>query len=514
MSRARDVVVIGGGTNGLACAGLLAKAGRDVLVLERREILGGLAAPEEFHPGYRSGGLLHDTTGLRSRVFERLDLARHGLRLRRDREPLVGLGDDRRALRLHGDAAGEARSIAEFSPRDAESLVRFRALLSRIRPVMLAFLDEPAADLTEIEAAGIWWLVRRALKVRGLGRAGMMDLMRLPPMSLSDFLGEWFESDRLKAALAMPALSGGWMGPRSPGGGACLLRHEALAGHGVEGGPPALVAALEAAARAHGAEIRTGAEVSRLVVSGGSIAGVEIKGGETIAARAVAASCDPKQLFQRLLPAASLTDRLGRRIAAFRQRGTTAHVLLALKGPPRFAAHPDSPVERAVVADNLDRVEQAFDAVKYRTVPAEPVLEVHVPTVSSPDLAPEGGAVVSVLAHFVPQHPDPRWDDERRARLGDRVVEILERHAPGISASILSGHIHDPVEIEKRHGITGGHIHHGEQALDQLLIRPAPECAGHRTPISGLWLCGSGSHPGGGITCGPGALAAAAIAGR
>lgn len=511
MSAGRDVVVIGAGHNGLACAALLAQAGRKVLVLERRDRVGGIAASEEFHPGYRSAGLFAEANRVRPAVIGKLGLERHGLALRAARPGVLALDGDGRGLYLDADPARAAAAIAARSARDAEAYPRFRAALAGFDSVLQAFLDEPALDLVHLETNAPLDLVRRAWRVRRLGRRGMLDFLRLPAMPIADLLSEWFETDLLKAALALPAISGTWLGPRSPGSAANFLLWEAAAGPGVQGGGPALVAALEKAARAAGVEIRTGAAVERLMVEDGRVRGVGLEGGEAIAADAVAASCDPKQLFLRLVPPGAIPYRLERRIQGFRTRGTTAQVLLALGAPPRFAAHPDGAVELARTGSRLDDLERAFDAVKYRRVSDTPILEIHVPTVASPDLAPAGGAVVSVLVHFAPHDLAGGWDAAARERLGDRVVALLEAHAPGLARDVAGRLVLSPADLGERYALPQGHPHHGEHALDQWLVRPSPECARHRTPVAGLYLCGSGVHPGGGLTCAPGALGAEAL---
>ena len=510
MSR-HDVIVIGAGHNGLATAGLLARRGRKVLVLERRDIVGGLAAGEEFHPGHRSAGLLHDTTGVRAEVVSELELEKHGLKWRPHRPDVLALGDGGESLLVHGDTTKAAAEIGRLSKRDAERYVAYHAFIDRVRPVLGQFLNEPPLDLVNIETISIRDGLRRALKLRGLGRRDMMELLRLPPMCVGDWLDEWFETDLLKTALALPAVAGTFMGPRSPTSNMNLLLWEAAAGPGVVGGGPALISALEAAARAQGVEIRTGAAVERIVVDSGTAQGVIVTGGEEIQAGAVAASCDPKHALLGLLPPGVLPYRATERIRGFRMRGTTAQLLLALDTVPRFAARPNEKIEFARTGSNLLAIERAFDAVKYRTIAEEPILEIAVPSVGAPDLAPQGHAVLSVLVHFAPYDLEPEWNDAERERLGDRVIEILERHLPGVSSNVVSGVVLGPRDIEERYGVTGGHIHHGEHGLDQLLIRPSPECLHYATPIKGLYLCGSGTHPGGGLTCAPARLAASGV---
>jgi len=510
MSATYDIIVVGGGHNGLTAAGLLAKAGRKVLVLEQRPFVGGLAAEEEFHPGYRSAGLLHDTSAVRGKVVQSLGLERHGLRMRTAAPAVMALGEES-SLVLSGDAAECAVSIGKISEADAEAFSRYRSFLDRIRPAVQPLMDDHPLDLVGEPMAEPWSLLKRALGVRRLGRSDMMELLRLPTMCMGDWLNEWFESDLLKAALALPALAGTFLGPRSPGSNANLLLRECAAGAGVEGDGPALVDALAAAAAANGVEVRTQAAVKSIDVQGGTVQGVTLEDGEELRAKTVASSCDPRSTFQRLLSRGSASPRLARHMRGFRARGTTAQILWALDAPPRFAAAGEGAVEFARITPGLMAIERAFDAVKYRRFSEEPALELHVPTVARPERSPQGHAVLSTLVHFAPYDLEPAWDDDARGRLGEGVLAVLERQAPGFSSTVVARKVLSPVDLEQTYGTSGGHIHHGEQALDQILVRPIPDCVGYSTPISGLFLCGSGSHPGGGLTCAPGSLAAEAI---
>jgi phytoene dehydrogenase-like protein len=509
MSRSCDVVVIGAGHNGLTAAAILAKAGRNVVVVESREVVGGLAAVEEFHPGYRCAGVLHDAGGVWPSVVEKLELERHGLIRRRRRAQTLSLAPPE-GLLLGGDTHDTAEQIRRHSAHDAEAYISYRAFLDRVQAVGVSFLHEAPLDFVYPEHSGLWTLARRALQLRLLGASAMNELLRLPPMCVSDWLEEWFEGDALKAALALPAIAGTVLGPRSPGSNTNLLLSDAATAAGTPTDPVSLVASLEKAVLHHGGEIRVGTPVRRIETSSSGVTGVVLDSGEKIGATIVAASCDPKRTFLQMLAPGTVSTTLERRIRNFRTRGTTACVRYALSAPVKFAVRAQT-VEFAVTGRDLNHLERAHDAAKHRRLPEDPVLEVHLPTVATPGLSPDGGAVASVLVHFVPFDLESGWNDGQRRRLAETVTAILETHAPGFQTSVVGHELLAPPDLEQRYGISGGQIHHGEHALDQRLVRPVPECSRHATPIAGLFLCGAGAHPGGGLTCGPGALGAAAI---
>jgi phytoene dehydrogenase-like protein len=506
-SRTRyDAVVIGAGLNGLTAATALARAGRKIVVLEQRAAPGGLAAGEEFHPGYRSAGLLHDTSGLLSEAVEQLDLARHGLR-RADQLPSVYCPARGDGLLLHHDPGRAAASLNG----DAAHYAHYRALLSRLRPfARTLFADLPpdwlAEGLTDLRT-----LLSRGLAFRRLGKVDMMELLRIAPMSLNDWLAEQFDNPQLQAALALPALHGCFAGPWSPGTAGPLLRHETLAGGAVAGGPAAIVDALTAAARSEGVDLRTSKPVAKVVIENGRASGVACEDGVTIHARIVVSSCDPKQTLLRFVDVKEWPPEFAQHIRAYRTRSLTAKVNLALNRPLRFRARPDLDVEFARTAQSLLELERAFDAAKYGHFSDTPVLDIYVPTVSNPALAPPGHAVVSILVFGVPYDLHGGWTDARRKELGDAVVGRLSDCAKDLESSVVAREVLAPPDIESRYGTTGGHIYHGEHGLDQLLVRPAPQCARYATPIAGLYLCGSGTHPGGGLTCAPGLIAARTV---
>lgn len=506
MSERFDTIVIGGGVNGLTAAIRMARAGRRTLLCEAREHLGGLAASEEFHPGYRTCGVDHDDSRIRPWWVQKLQLERHGLQLRP--EPLPTFSPEPAGegpgLMLWRDADRAAPELGD----DASAYAEFRGFLDRVTPFLRRTIDQIPADLAGRKLSDLWQLARSGIALRLLGRADMMELFRIGPMCVADWLGEWFGSDRLRATLAAPAVFGGFTAPWSPGTNANLLLHETFAGAGARGGGPSLVAALEVAARDAGVEVRTGTPVAGIEVGEAETRGVRLEGGETIEAPLVTAACSAKRALLELVPVGRLSLRLEHGIQNFRTRGTTARIHLALTAYPSWASRPDETPIHVCIGDGIDALERAFDPIKYRAFGSDLALDVRIPTVESPDLAPAGHHVLSAAAHWVPERLEGGWTDASRQDLLQTVLRRLEVYAPGIRESVVGSEVLAPPDLESRYGLVGGQIHHGEHGLDQLVVRPTPECARYATPIPGLFLCGGGSYPGGGITGVPGFFAA------
>ncbi|PYQ66233.1 MAG: hypothetical protein DMF53_03890 [Acidobacteria bacterium] len=506
-----DAIVIGAGPNGLAAAARLAGAGRKVVVLERAAAPGGLSAKHELHPGYTVPGVLHDESLVPRAIAERLGLAKHGLAFRKAPSTYVAEANGPGIL-LAGDESG-ADAIGKRSQRDAQSYRQLRAFLGRITPLIRAVLTDTPPSLSPGSAGDFWQIARRGLSVLRLSRKDLLELARTAPMCVADFLNERFETPLLVEALAAPAVASTWSGPWSAGTTTNFLLRECAGGEALAGGPPALVAALLAAGRAAGVEVRTGAEVRRIRLDRSKVAGVTLASGETVDAPVVLSSADPKRTMLDLLAPGSLPLKIEEELHRVRSRGSAAKVHLALSGPLELTGS-DGRLDEAIRigGGHVDELERAYDAIKYRRFSERPHLEIRVPSVADPGLAPAGHHVVSILASFAPSNLEGGWTAEARERLGDAVIAVLERYAPDVRQRIVAREILTPADLETRFALTGGQLHHGELALDQLLVmRPSPSAARYRTAIPGLFLGGSGSHPGGGVRPTAGVLAAEAV---
>ncbi len=524
-----DVVVIGAGHNALVTAAYLGKAGLRTLVLERRERAGGAADTSELAKGVRVPTLAHTVGRLRPSVQRDLDLKRHGLTLVAPDVRVFAPSPDGSAITLWSDVGKTAGGLRTLSEQDVEAYPAFdRQVRSLGR-----FLDELGrATPPDIKSPGIGDAIaglRLGKSFKGLGRSGSRTVLRVLPMAIADLVAESFESDPLRAVLAWRGVRFGSVGPWSAGSAAMLLMDGAgndggAAGETVfaKGGPGGLVAALVAAARAQGVEIRTSAEVTAITTRDDRATGVVLAGGEEITARAVVSGADPKRTLIDLVDPVALGPSLGWRAGNIRTPGVVAKVNLALRGLPSIPAAGDdvTPLRgRIVVAPGIDAMERAFDATKYGRWSEQPILEATIPSLADPSLvesAKAGTHVMSVIAQYAPyalrgEGPAADWSTQRDA-FGDAVVAVLESVAPGIGKLVTARQVLTPVDLEQQFALTGGHPLHAEAGLDQFFVwRPMLGHARYRLALEGLYLCGSGAHPGGGITGGPGQNAAREI---
>jgi len=497
-----DIIVIGGGHNGLTAAALLAKKGRKVLLLENRNILGGIAAGEEFHPGFTTHGLIHDTSKLRPSVISELELKKHGLELIPNYEVAI-LNADGTGITISRDDAVTAKSIASFSENDATAYLEYREFIDTIKGFVQGLFNDTPPDFSSLNRKTLFSMAVKGFALKRLGNKIMLEFLRVAPMCTADFLNERFETDFLKAGLCAPAHYGSYTGPWSAGTCLNMLLNGCLSYAQVKGGPAAVINALSRAAQANGVEMRTDAEVAQIIMCDGRATGIRTTNGEEIEANYIAASCTPQTTFLNLIDPNEIEYGLEKSISNIRSRGTTAKVHLALSEPLKFKYESSGEISFARTAKSIDDTEKAFDCVKYAEFSKEPILDIYS---SSDNLK-----VVSLLVHFVPHNLKGGWNDDKKNELADVVVNSLEQYTDGLKESIQNVEVLTPVDLEERYGLYRGNIFHGEHAIDQLITRPSIELMTYSTPIEGLFLCGGGSHPGGGITGMPGLLGAKAI---
>jgi len=524
MASAYDVVVIGAGHNGLTTAAYLGRAGKKVLVLERRSIAGGAAVTEEFHPGFRVSTCAHLVGLLQPRIIKELELKRHGLEILRPEAAVFAPQPEGSHLLLWRDRAKTLEEIARHSPADAERYPRFAELMERLTGFLRPLLLSPPPIFPNGQGANLLALLEAGLRFRGLGRRTIHQALRWLPMSVADLVNEWFESEPLKALLAARGLIGSLLGPRSPGTTALLLYENLgepgwpLLSWGIpRGGMGSVSAALAESAKRYGAELRTGVEVARIEVKDEKAVGVVLASGETLRTSLVVSNADCRTTFERLVDPAALDPHFLAQIRNLRFRGVVAKVNLALGELPEFRSLPGKSAgahHQAVIqiGPSVDYLERAFDDAKYGRFSTRPFLEVVIPSVLDPSLAPQGKHVLSILAQFAPYHlREGSWNEKREA-LGDTVVATLAEYAPNLKNAILHRQVLTPADLESIYGLPEGNIYHGEQTLDQLFfMRPVPGWSRYRSPIRNLYLCGAGTHPGGGVSGAPGHNAARAI---
>ena len=512
-----DVIIIGGGHNGLVAAASLAKAGQSALLLEARDVLGGAAATEEFFPGFKYDTGAHDAALFQDEIVESLSLKAHGLSFRQSPALIFAPQPDGSALTLWRDLERSAAEIAAFSERDAGRYAGFAGQVDRRSEQLRRMLLLTPPDLFDRKLGELMTWGRLGLGVRRQGDREMMEFLRLLPMAASDYLDEWFESDALKGAIGAPSVAGSSQGPRAVGTALMFFYLHICGLQGsrfVVGGIGRLSEALAAAARAKGADIRTSSPVERILIEDGRAAGVVLEDGAQIGANVVASSADPRRTFLELVGPQQLDPEFVRKVRNIIFRGTSAKVNLALSGLPEFNGQ--SKAEQLGghirICPSLEYLERAYDHAKYGRISAEPYLDIVIPSLEDASMAPDGQHVMSITMQFAPYAlADGDWE-QRREELGDLVVETLAHYAPNVRDLVLHRQVNTPLDLETTYGLTEGSIYQGQMGMDQLLVmRPVPGWSRYRTPIEGLYLCGAGSHPGGGVTGAPGYNAAREI---
>jgi len=506
-----QVIIVGAGHNALVTAFYLARAGRKPLVLERRPVVGGCATSDEFAPGYKVTTLAHTLGPLRPEIVRDMQLERRGVRFVHPDPRLVALAPDGRALVFSADVARTAEAIRPFSAKDAARYPEFCAALARAGEFLSGLLDMTPPSIDAPSKSELWELLKTGRRFRALGKKESFALLRWGPMAVADLVAEWFETDLLQAAVAARAIHGTAMGPWSAGTGAVLLLAAAIdpvpGGSSITavGGPGAVTRAMADAAREAGAEIRTGADVRQILIKDGAVRGVVLDDGTEVPATTIVSSADPRRTFLGLIDPVELEPGFMTRIRNYRVPGTVAKVNFALRALPSFnglggdaaASLPG----RVHVGPGIDYLERAFDSSKYGEISPAPYLDIAFPSIHDPTMAPAGRHVMSVHMQYAPfKLRFGSWDALEGVVAGT-VLRTLENHAPGISSLVEHRQVITPLALEQDFGLTGGHIHHGELALDQLFtMRPTLGWADYTTPIDGLYLCGSGTHPGNGLT--------------
>src|SRR5688572_7336363 len=525
MANGFDVILIGGGHNGLVAAAYLARAGRRVLVLERRHVLGGAAVSEEIFPGFTYSVLSYVVSLLRPEIIRDLDLPRHGLQILPLESTVTPL-DNGDYLAGWSDADETRREIARHSPRDAEAASRFGHLMHHMAMAVKPILAMVPPDPASLGPSDLRGLLKLGTHFRSLGSERFHALYKLMTMSSADYLDEWFEFDPLKATKSASGIIGTFLGPRSPGSAYVLLHHYmgeidgAFRAWGFQkGGTGGISNAIASAAKGFGAEIRTDAAVERVLVKGDSVQGVALENGDELRAPLVVSGLDPRRTFMQLLDPRQLPTDLVDGVNRYKFRGSSGKVNLALSGIPKFTClqHDGALALRAArgafsISPSIEYLERAYDDAKYGSFSRQPYMDIVLGSMIDPGMAPPGKHVMSIFVQYAPYNVAGGWDDEKREAFGNAVIDTLACYAPDIRSLILHKQVLTPADIERITGLSEGNIFQGELALHQLFfLRPVPEWAKYRTPVRGFWQCGAGTHPGGGIMGASGRLAAQEI---
>jgi phytoene dehydrogenase-like protein len=481
--------------------------------------VGGSAITDEIHPGFHCSTLAHTVAPIFTSVVKELQLRRHGLELIEPEVRVLATSPDR-SICIYNDTARTVYELKGISAADAQSYPEFEKSFARIGKMLAPVLSQTPPSIDRPSAGELWNLGKLGRSWRSLNKKDAYRLLRWGPMAVADLVAEWFESEGLRAAIAARGIHGAFAGPWSAGTSAGLLWQSAMDGHAIapstfcKGGMGAFTEALANSARGAGVEIRTGTGVTSIGIDDSGVSQVSLDGGEEIRTRAVVSNADPRTTFLKLVDPTWLDPSFVSKARNYRAAGVSAKINLALSGLPAFSgidAH-DAATKlsgRIHVGPDIDYLERAFDAAKYGDYSPRPYLDITIPSLLDPGLAPAGAHVMSVYVQYAPyqlKHGD--WHS-RRDEFADNAIKVLSDYAPNLKELIVARQVITPLDLEETYGMSGGHIHHGEQSLDQsFTFRPLIGWAQYRTPIKGLYLCGAGTHPGGGISGGPGANAA------
>jgi phytoene dehydrogenase-like protein len=516
-----DAIVIGGGHNGLTCAAYLARAGRKVLVLERRHVLGGAAVTEEVFPGFKFSVASYVVSLLRPEIIRDLDLPRHGMELLPLDGTFTPMRDGNYLWRVN-DHYKTRREIARHSRLDAEAYDEYGKAMVEMGRFAKPILGMTPPDPTSLDPRGLLELLSIGKRFRAMRHHDRINQIQLLTMSAVDFLDQWFETDVLKATMSASGIIGTFLGVRSPGTAYVLLHHYmgeidgSFRSWGLSrGGTGAVSNAIGAAAKAFGADIRTKAPVAKIVTRGQRATGVVLDNGDEIAADVVVSSVDPNLTFLKFLNPRELPDDFVEGVRRYKYRGSSGKVNLALDALPDFTCKPGigAHLRGAIsISPSVDYMEQAYDDAKYGRFSRKPYIDIVIPSLSDSSLAPPGKHVMSCFVQYAPYHlKDGTWDEQREA-FGDAVINAIAEYAPNIKNIVLHRQVLTPLDIERTFGLTEGNIFQGELTLEQLFfLRPVPGWAQYASPVQRLYLCGSATHPGGGIMGAPGKNAAERI---